>query len=81
MRRSPEFPIVYVGETAASVECRFWNHMNGINSAPIVERYGLFLRPDLYEHLPSVDTRPESKALERATMDDLERQGFTVRGG
>src|SRR5437868_6162423 len=49
--RDPVKPCVYVGMTGLPVEHRFENHRNGYKSAAVVERYGLKLLPELFEHL------------------------------
>ena len=43
-------------------------------------RFGMRLRPDLYEGLPKYATEAESVAAEQQLRDHLERQGYTVHG-
>ena len=40
---------LYVGRTGLDPQERFRNHMNGHRSARYVKKFGLRLRPDLYE--------------------------------
>jgi hypothetical protein len=45
----PDKPCFYVGSTGMSPEMRFINHQRGYKGNRFVEKYGLRLRPDLYE--------------------------------
>ncbi len=45
----PGTPCVYVGMTGLDPDVRFDKHKAGIQSNRYVQRYGLRLRPDLYE--------------------------------
>lgn len=75
-------PNVYVGETGLSPEERFLKHKAGGRTASKhVTRYGVRLRPDLYEHLPEVETESESVVLEKALRSELISKGYRVRGG
>src|SRR5689334_15255856 len=49
--RDPAKPCVYVGMTGLPVDHRFENHRNGYKSARVVQRHGLRLLPELFEHL------------------------------
>ncbi|MDF1597041.1 MAG: hypothetical protein P1T08_13255 [Acidimicrobiia bacterium] len=81
-RSNPAFPNVYVGETGRTVEERFATHKAGGRTASrTVTRFGLQLRPDLYEGLPEYETEAESVAAEQRLRRKLERQGYTVHGG
>jgi hypothetical protein len=51
LKRDPSKPCVYVGMTGLPVDHRLENHKNGYKSAWVVEKYGLRLMPQLYEHL------------------------------
>jgi hypothetical protein len=79
-RSDPRYPHVYVGQTGAFIDCRYWQHKNNLHSSSIVRRCGLQLRPDLYSDLPSVMTQIEALALEQQVMEDLRGRGFTVHG-
>lgn len=45
----PEKPCFYVGSTGMSPQMRFINHQRGYKGNKFVRRFGLRLRPDLYE--------------------------------
>ena len=50
-RRDPRIPWVYVGSSARDPETRFEQHRRGYNSARLVKRFALRLRPDLFEDM------------------------------
>ena len=76
----PAKPCVYVGMSGLPPEHRFENHKNGYKSAWVVEKYGVRLMPELYEHL---NPMPYEAALqmEMDLAEDLRREGYTVTGG
>ncbi|TAL27600.1 MAG: hypothetical protein EPN97_17190 [Alphaproteobacteria bacterium] len=45
----PAKPCFYVGSTGMSPEMRFINHKRGYKGNRYVQKYGIRLRPDLYE--------------------------------
>lgn len=45
----PGMPCVYVGMTGQNPDVRFDKHKAGLKANRYVQRYGLRLRPDLYE--------------------------------
>ena len=73
-------PCVYVGMTGLPVDHRFENHKHGYKSAWVVERYGVRLLPELYEHL---NPMPFDAAvqMEKELAEDLRAEGYTVTGG
>lgn len=73
-------PCVYVGMTGLRVEERFANHKKGIKSSALVERYGLRLLPELFEHLNPMPFEAAAQ-MERDLTEDLRRAGYTVVGG
>lgn len=79
-RRDPKKPCVYVGLTGLPPEERFANHLQGIKSSTVVQRYALRLLPELYHHL---NPMPYEAALqmELDLAEDLRRLGYTVTGG
>ncbi len=79
-RRDPAKPCVYVGMSGLPPEHRFENHKNGYKAAWTVEKYGVRLLPELYEHL---NPMPYDAALqmELDLAEDLRRAGYTVTGG
>ena len=77
---------LYVGMTSKSPAERFIQHKTGyVNkkghklSANIVETYGTYLRPSLYEQINLKPmTRQEALAMEKKLALDLRREGYAV---
>lgn len=76
---------LYVGMTSKSPYERFDEHINGTLSkkgydlsAAIVKKYGVYLRPSLYEHLPKYATKAEAHEAEKALALELRRQRYAV---
>ncbi len=77
---------LYVGMTSKTPAERFNQHKTGyINkkghklSAYIVEKYGTYLRPSLYEHINLKPmTRQEALVTEKKLALDLRRKGYAV---
>ena len=77
---------LYVGMTSKTPAERFKQHKTGyINkkghnlSAKIVQKYGSYLRPSLYDHInEKAMTRVEALAMEKKLALDLRRQGYAV---
>jgi hypothetical protein len=75
---------LYVGMTSHSPKERFLKHKTGYRtkaghkiSSNIVEKYGLYLRPSLYEHLNPM-TKAAATAMEEELALKLRRQGYAV---
>jgi hypothetical protein len=79
-RRDPSKPCLYVGMSGLPPEHRFENHKHGYKAAWIVEKYGVRLLPELYQHL---NPMPYEAALqmEMDLAEDLREEGYTVTGG
>lgn len=79
-KRDPAKPCVYVGMSGLPPEHRFENHKHGYKAAWVVEKYGVRLLPELYEHL---NPMPYEAALqmELELAEDLRNEGYTVTGG
>lgn len=79
-KRDPRKPCVYVGMSGLPPEHRFENHKHGYKAAWVVEKYGVRLLPELYEHL---NPMPYEAALqmELELAEDLRDEGYTVTGG
>jgi hypothetical protein len=79
-KRDPAKPCVYVGMSGLPPEHRFENHKHGYKAAWVVEKYGMRLLPELYEHL---NPMPYEAALqmELELAEDLRNEGYTVTGG
>ncbi|MES2647962.1 MAG: ribose-5-phosphate isomerase [Bacteroidota bacterium] len=77
---------LYVGMTSKTPSERFRQHKTGyVNkkghklSANIVEKYGCYLRPSLYEHINQQPmTRQEALLMEEKLAMDLRRKGYAV---
>lgn len=76
---------LYVGMTVKTAKERFEQHKTGyINkkghklSSNIVEKYGAYLRPSLYNHIPAMDTRAEALAMEEKLALELRRKRYAV---
>jgi hypothetical protein len=77
---------LYVGMTSKTPAERFKQHKTGYKSkkgyklsAYIVERYGSYLRPSLYNHLNVKPmTRQEALLMEEKLAWDLRRKGYAV---
>jgi hypothetical protein len=76
---------LYVGITSKTPKERFEQHKTGYTnnkghklSSGIVERYGLYLRPSLYNHIDPLVTRVEALEVEKGLALELRRQGYAV---
>lgn len=76
---------LYVGMTSKSPKERFDQHKSGyINkkghklSANIVEKFGLYLRGSLYQHIAPMKTRAEALKMEETLALELRRKGYAV---
>lgn len=79
-RRDPSKHCVYVGMTGLPVDHRFENHRNGYKSARLVQKYGVRLLPELYEHLNPMPFEAAAQ-MEKDIAQDLRAAGYTVTGG
>lgn len=77
---------LYVGMTSKTPAERFKQHKTGyVNkkghrlSSNIVQKYGAYLRPSLYEHINlKTKTRQEALKMEEELALNLRRQGYAV---
>jgi hypothetical protein len=77
---------LYVGMTSKTPAERLKQHKTGfVNkkghklSANIVQKYGLYLRPSLYDHINLKPmTRQQALIMEEKLALDLRRQGYAV---
>jgi hypothetical protein len=72
---------LYVGSSVLPPERRFEQHLNGYKSNRFVERYGMELRPRLYERYNPIDNRGDAEKLERYVAERLQSQGYAVWTG
>ena len=75
---------VYVGMTSKTPKERFEQHKTGYRnakghklSANIVQKYGLYLRSSLYEHIGPM-SREEALKVEKGLALELRRKGYAV---
>ena len=76
---------LYVGMTSKTPRERFIQHKTGYRnkkgyklSSNIVEKYGLYLRPSLYNHIDPITTRQEALKMEETLALELRRQRYAV---
>jgi hypothetical protein len=75
--RDSEKPLLYVGMTGLTPEIRFERHRYGVKDNTYVRKYGVRLRPDLYEGLNPLP-RKEAEHMERVLARQLREDGFGV---
>jgi len=76
---------LYVGMTSKTPKERFQQHKTGYRnkkgyklSSNIVEKYGSYLRPSLYNHILPIHTRAEALKMEETLALELRRQRYAV---
>lgn len=76
---------LYVGMTSKTPKERFIQHKTGYRnkkgykiSSSIVEKYGSYLRPSLYNHIDSVSSRQEALKIEKLLALELRRKRYAV---
>jgi predicted ATPase len=87
-RTDPDLPWVYVGQTTLTPEERFEQHRSGARNgkgrrlhSKWPHRYGIRLRPDLYQRESVRYSKDDALAAEAALAERLEREGYSVKGG
>ena len=76
---------LYVGMTSKTPKERFEQHKTGYRNkkghklaSNLVEKYGMYLRPSLYNHIKPVFSRTEALQLEESLALELRRQRYAV---
>lgn len=76
---------LYVGMTSKTPQERFEQHRSGYRnkkghklSSSIVQKYGRYLRPSLYNHIDPMKTRTEALKMEEQLALELRRQRYAV---
>lgn len=76
---------LYVGMTSKSPKERLMQHLKGIKSkkghnlsSQMVKKYGLYLRPSLYHHVPNLKSRKEALKAELELTLALRKQRYAV---
>jgi hypothetical protein len=77
-RRDPRIPWVYVGSSARDPELRFAQHQRGYKSARLVRRFGVRLRPDLYDDIGPLRSSRAGREAEVARARELAGCGFVA---
>lgn len=76
---------LYVGMTSKTAKERFLQHKTGYRnkkghklSSNIVQKYGSYLRPSLYNHIDLLSTRTEALIMEEQLALELRRKRYAV---
>lgn len=76
---------LYVGMTSKDPRERFEQHKSGARSkkghklsSNIVQKYGMYLRPSLYQHIDPVASRNEALKIEEGLALELRRNRYAV---
>ena len=76
---------LYVGSTHKTPKQRFEQHQNASRNkkgqkrySNIVLKYGMYLRPSLYEHIEPFAKRSEAEEMEKALAMELRRKRYAV---
>ncbi|MCG2461867.1 ribose-5-phosphate isomerase [Flavobacteriaceae bacterium F89] len=76
---------LYVGMTSKAPKERFLQHKSGHISkkghkisSNIVQKYGMYLRPSLYNHIDPITTRTEALKMEQTLALELRRKRYAV---
>jgi predicted GIY-YIG superfamily endonuclease len=76
---------LYVGMTSKTPQERFEQHRTGYRnkkghklSSNIVQKYGRYLRPSLFNHIDPMKTRAEALKMEEQLALELRRKRYAV---
>ncbi len=76
---------LYVGMTSKTPKERFEQHKKGSRnkkgyklSSNIVQKYGMYLRPSLYNHIKPLKSRSEALKMEEKLALELRRKRYAV---
>ena len=76
---------LYVGMTSKTPKERFLQHKTGHRnkkgykiSSNLVQKYGIYLRPSLYNHINPLPTRAAALKMEETLAKELRRQRYAV---
>ena len=76
---------LYVGMTSKDPRERFQQHKTGYRnkkghklSSSLVEKYGMYLRPSLYNHIKPLNSREEALKMEEKLALELRRKRYAV---
>lgn len=71
-------PCLYVGSSVKTPEVRFEQHLNGYRANRYARKFGLRLRPDLYEKYNPIAKRSDAEEMEAYLADRLRSRGCWV---
>lgn len=71
----------YVGSSFQTPDNRFDQHKQGYKSNRYARKFGLKLRPDLYQKYNPIPSRKDALELECYLADRLRKQGYGVWQG
>jgi len=74
-------PCFYVGSTFRTPDVRFDQHKEGYKSNQFAHKFGLKLRPDLFEAYNPIPSRKDAEELEVYLADRLRGKGHGVWQG
>ena len=69
---------VYVGQSSKKPYVRFEQHKEGYKANVYAKKYGLKLRPDLYEKYNPIPTRKDAEEIEEMLGKSLRKMGYGV---
>lgn len=76
---------LYVGMTSKSPQERFEQHKSGKGGkkgqklhSNLVHKYGMYLRPSLYEHIEPIRSREKALEAEKQLASELRRKRYAV---
>lgn len=82
LRKNPEINpkkrCFYVGQSAHEPIIRFKQHKDGYKSNSYARKYGLWLRPRIYNRFNPIETRKEAEIIEKWLTERLRKKGHGV---
>ena len=69
---------VYVGQSSRKPNIRFEQHKEGYKSNKYAQKFGLKLRPDLFEKYNPIPTRKDAEEIEEMLGKELRKRGLGV---
>ncbi len=76
---------LYVGMTSKTPKERFEQHKTGYRnkkgfklSSNVVQKWGMYLRPNLYNHIKPLSSRSEALKMEKKLALELRRKRYAV---
>lgn len=80
--RNPDYikgnTCVYVGQSSRMPALRMDQHKEGYKSNKYARKFGLALRPDLFQKYNPIPTRKDAEEIETMLAHQLQKQGYGV---